>query len=56
MTPEGHMQFVPKLPALRNIERLKIVGIVLWVAGNGDRSENNAYIYGKNACTRSTVR
>ena len=29
------------------VERPKIVEIVSWAAGNGDRSENGDYIYGK---------
>ena len=47
MTPEGHMQLVTELRELRNIERPKIVEVVSWAAGNGDRSENGDYIYGK---------
>ncbi len=33
-------------PLLR-VERPKIVEIVSWAAGNGDRSENGDYLYGK---------
>ncbi len=47
MTPEGHMQLVTELRELRNIARPKIVEVVSWAAGNGDRSENGDYIYGK---------
>lgn len=32
---------------LQSIERPKIVETVSWAAGNGDRSENGDYIYGK---------
>ena len=32
---------------LQSIERPKIVETVSWAAGNGDRSENGNYIYGK---------
>ena len=32
---------------LRRVERPKIVEIVHWAAGNGDRSENGDYLYGK---------
>ena len=47
MTPEGHMLLVAELRQLRNVERPKIVEVVSWAAGNGDRSENGDYIYGK---------
>ncbi|MCL4147882.1 UNVERIFIED_CONTAM: hypothetical protein GTU68_012924 [Idotea baltica] len=32
---------------LKKVERPEIVEIVHWAAGNGDRSENGDYIYGK---------
>ena len=32
---------------MQKIERPKIVETVAWAAGNGDRSENGDYIYGK---------
>ena len=32
---------------LTRIERPKVVEIVSWAAGNGDRSENGDYLYGK---------
>ena len=32
---------------LQTVERPRIVEIVAWAAGNGDRSENGDYIYGK---------
>jgi transcription elongation factor GreB len=32
---------------LSRIERPKVVEIVSWAAGNGDRSENGDYLYGK---------
>jgi transcription elongation factor GreB len=32
---------------LQQVERPKVVEIVAWAAGNGDRSENGDYIYGK---------
>ena len=38
---------VPELRTLLYDERPKIVEIVSWAAGNGDRSENGDYIYGK---------
>ncbi|PPR60992.1 MAG: Transcription elongation factor GreB [Alphaproteobacteria bacterium MarineAlpha4_Bin2] len=47
MTPEGHAALVAELRELRIIERPKVVEVVAWAAGNGDRSENGDYIYGK---------
>lgn len=47
VTPEGHAQLVAELRELRNVERPKVVEVVSWAAGNGDRSENGDYIYGK---------
>jgi transcription elongation factor GreB len=45
--PEGFQQLQDELLNLRRIERPKVVEIVSWAAGNGDRSENGDYIYGK---------
>ena len=36
-----------ELKDLRSNERPKVVETVAWAAGNGDRSENGDYIYGK---------
>ncbi len=47
MTPEGHARLVAELNELRRVERPRIVEIVSWAAGNGDRSENGDYLYGK---------
>ena len=47
MTPEGHARLTAELHQLRAVERPKIVEIVHWAAGNGDRSENGDYLYGK---------
>lgn len=47
ITPEGMMRLRDELKELRTVERPKIVDIVAWAAGNGDRSENGDYIYGK---------
>jgi transcription elongation factor GreB len=47
MTPEGHVALTSELHTLRAIERPRIVDIVSWAAGNGDRSENGDYLYGK---------
>src|SRR5271167_2273911 len=47
MTPYGVEVLKAELRALLNEERPKVVEIVSWAAGNGDRSENGDYIYGK---------
>jgi len=47
MTPEGHATLTAELHHLRATERPRIVDIVSWAAGNGDRSENGDYLYGK---------
>jgi len=47
MTPAGFDALKAELRQLLYGERPKIVEIVSWAAGNGDRSENGDYIYGK---------
>jgi transcription elongation factor GreB len=47
MTPPGHRRLQDELRQLLRVERPKIVETVAWAAGNGDRSENGDYIYGK---------
>ncbi len=47
ITPTGHARLLAELNHLSRVERPKIVEIVHWAAGNGDRSENGDYIYGK---------
>ena len=47
MTPEGHRRMQDELRQLLRLERPKVVETVAWAAGNGDRSENGDYIYGK---------
>lgn len=47
MTPAGHARLREELHALWSGERPKVVEIVSWAAGNGDRSENGDYQYGK---------
>lgn len=47
MTPKGYAALSEELRYLRHDERPKIVEIVSWAAGNGDRSENGDYIYNK---------
>ncbi len=47
MTPAGNRQMQDELRQLLRVERPKVVETVAWAAGNGDRSENGDYIYGK---------
>lgn len=47
MTPTGFAAMQAELRQLLYGERPKIVETVSWAAGNGDRSENGDYIYGK---------
>ncbi|MBP7065993.1 transcription elongation factor GreB [Ferrovibrio sp.] len=47
ITLEGLERLRAELRQLRSVERPKVVEIVSWAAGNGDRSENGDYIYGK---------
>jgi transcription elongation factor GreB len=47
MTPGGHRRMQDELRQLLRLERSKMVETVAWAAGNGDRSENGDYIYGK---------
>ncbi len=47
MTPGGYARLNAELAHLVRTERPEVVNIVSWAAGNGDRSENGDYIYGK---------
>jgi transcription elongation factor GreB len=47
MTPYGLKTLQDELHNLLHRERPKIVEIVSWAAGNGDRSENGDYLYNK---------
>ncbi len=47
MTPDGHRRMQEELRRLLREERPKVVEVVSWAAGNGDRSENGDYLYGK---------
>lgn len=47
ITPQGLEKLKERYHHLMNTERPKIVEIVSWAAGNGDRSENGDYIYGR---------
>jgi len=47
ITPAGFERMREELRSLLRVERPKVVEIVSWAAGNGDRSENGDYLYGK---------
>ncbi len=47
ITPEGIRRLKEEYNALMHVERPKVVEVVSWAAGNGDRSENADYQYGK---------
>jgi transcription elongation factor GreB len=47
MTPPGFRRLREEMQQLIRVERPKVVEVVSWAAGNGDRSENGDYIYGK---------
>lgn len=47
MTPQGYARLKHELTQLLNSERPDLVKVVSWAAGNGDRSENGDYLYGK---------
>ena len=47
MTPGGFARMRTELDLLVQKERPELVATVSWAAGNGDRSENGDYIYGK---------
>jgi transcription elongation factor GreB len=47
MTPAGVARLRAEQRQLQEIERPKVVDVVTWAAGNGDRSENGDYLYGK---------
>lgn len=47
MTSDGHARLRAEFEQLLKIERPALVQVVSWAAGNGDRSENGDYIYGK---------
>ena len=47
ITPAGLLVLRARYRQLQTVERPAIVETVSWAAGNGDRSENGDYIYGK---------
>ena len=47
ITPSGYAALKARYDELLGVERPAIVEIVSWAAGNGDRSENGDYLYGR---------
>jgi transcription elongation factor GreB len=47
ITPDGLERLKAERRRLWNVDRPEVVRVVEWAAGNGDRSENGDYIYGK---------
>jgi transcription elongation factor GreB len=47
ITPPGYAALRAEYDQLLGQERPRIVEIVSWAAGNGDRSENGDYLYGR---------
>lgn len=47
VTPTGLKALQDELNDLLRVQRPEVVATVSWAAGNGDRSENGDYIYGK---------
>ncbi|WP_431470395.1 transcription elongation factor GreB [Sphingosinithalassobacter sp. LHW66-3] len=47
ITPAGYSALKAEYDALFAVERPKVVETIAWAAGNGDRSENGDYLYGR---------
>ena len=47
ITPAGYRALREEYEVLFGVERPKLVETISWAAGNGDRSENGDYIYGR---------
>lgn len=47
ITPAGYSALRAEYDNLLGVERPAIVEVVSWAAGNGDRSENGDYLYGR---------
>ena len=47
ITPDGMARLRAEYDQLFGVERPKLVDTIAWAAGNGDRSENGDYIYGR---------
>jgi transcription elongation factor GreB len=47
ITPDGYRRLREEYETLFGLDRPKLVETISWAAGNGDRSENGDYIYGR---------
>ena len=47
ISPDGFAKLRAEYDHLLGVERPAIVEVVSWAAGNGDRSENGDYLYGR---------
>ena len=47
ITPAGYAALSAEYRQLLGEERPRLVDVISWAAGNGDRSENGDYIYGR---------
>lgn len=47
ITPAGYARMRERYETLFGVERPQLVEVISWAAGNGDRSENGDYIYGR---------
>lgn len=47
ITPKGMQRLIDERDHLLKKERPEVCKVIAWAAGNGDRSENADYIYGK---------
>ena len=47
ISPEGFAKLRAEYDHLLGVERPAVVEVVSWAAGNGDRSENGDYLYGR---------
>ena len=47
ITPAGYAVLRTEYEQLLSTERPALVEVISWAAGNGDRSENGDYIYGR---------
>ena len=47
LTPAGSKRMLAELKDLKHRQRPELTKVIEWAAGNGDRSENGDYTYGK---------
>lgn len=47
ISPDGFERLRSEWEQLKQIDRPEILKVIAWAAGNGDRSENADYLYGK---------